>query len=124
MSKQSIVEEINNAVGAHGVWKLKLKTAISTGSSGNDVEKVKCDNLCDFGQWLYSDKITADLKQGKPYEVIKRLHAEFHEIAASVLIQVDKNESDKAKVILETDFAEKSSTLVRALSKWKAELSK
>ena len=52
MSAQAI-SEINNAIGAHGVWKLKLRTAIATGASDIEPKTVRCDDKCALGQWLY-----------------------------------------------------------------------
>lgn len=122
MSNQLIIEEIENAVRAHGMWKLKLKTAITTGRNESDASDVECDNLCVFGKWLYGPTITPQIAAGKPYEVIKRLHAEFHKCAGSVLRKVDVGQIDSAQEILDTEFAEKSNILVRALTKWKKEL--
>ena len=31
MNAQAIVEEVNNAIGAHGLWKMRLRTAINSG---------------------------------------------------------------------------------------------
>lgn len=122
MPNKLIIEEIENAVRAHGMWKLKLKTAITTGRNESDARDVECDNLCAFGKWLYGPTITPQIAAGKPYEVIKRLHAEFHKCAGSVLRKIDVGQIDGAQEILDTEFAEKSTILVRALTKWKKEL--
>lgn len=52
MSKNEMLEEVQNAIRAHGAWKLRLKTAIATGSSSLKVDDVARDDCCDFGKWL------------------------------------------------------------------------
>lgn len=122
MTNSLIIEEIENAVRAHGMWKLKLKTAITTGRNENNASDVECDNLCVFGKWLHGPTITPEIAAGKPYEVVKRLHADFHKCAGSVLKKIDLGQVERAQEILDTEFTDKSSILVRALSKWKKEL--
>lgn len=54
MQQTKMLEEIQNAMRAHGMWKLKLKTAISSGGATLDVDVVTRDGCCDFGKWMYS----------------------------------------------------------------------
>lgn len=122
MSNQLIVEEIKKALGAHGAWKLRLKTAVTTGRSQVSPSDVKCDNLCEFGKWLYGPTIDANTRAGKPYQVVKRLHAEFHECASRVMaLAVDGNKTE-ANNLLDGEYTEKSEKLARALNKWRGEL--
>ncbi len=118
-----MVAEIQNAIGAHGKWKFNLKLAVNNGKSDFEVEKVKVDNLCDFGKWLHGDHIDAQTKQGKPYEVVTRLHREFHLCASEVLRLALDGHKNRASDLLEGEFAERSAILVKALNKWKGELS-
>jgi len=122
MSHAQTVEEIQNAIRAHGKWKLRLKSAISTGSSDVGPDVVACDNLCDFGKWLHSDSIPADLRASAPYGVIKRLHAEFHQTAASVLKDALAGNTKQSQALLEGRFDDQSRNLIAVLSKWKGEL--
>ena len=122
MPNSKMLEEVQNAIRAHGTWKLKLKTAVACGSSSLKVSDVARDDCCDFGKWLYSDTIPAATKQGMPYQVVKRLHSEFHQCAGNVLKEATVGKPDVAKKLLDEQFADKSSTLVRALSKWKGEI--
>ncbi len=123
MSNRLLVQEINKAVGAHGVWKLKLRTAISRGSSDTPPSAVRCDNLCEFGKWLHSPTIDPAVRSSGSYQDAKRLHAEFHRCAARVLELALNKQKDEASAVLEGEFNEHSQKLVRALGKWKAELS-
>lgn len=122
MSKIDTIQEINEAIGTHGKWKLRLKTAISRGSSDITPDKVRRDNLCDFGTWLYGSKITPEIKAGKPYKVVKRLHGEFHVLAASVMQKAVDGQGTAAEQLLDGEFKDKSQILVKALTKWKREL--
>lgn len=122
MANERTLDEIQNAIRAHGAWKLRLKTAIKSGTSDATPETVGCDNLCEFGKWLHDDTMPAAMQAGMPYKVIKRLHAEFHETAATVLKHALNGETAKSQELLDGAFSEQSNKLVRALSKWKNEL--
>ena len=122
MSRADMVEQINNAIGAHGSWKLKLRVAMSTGASEIDPDRACRDDKCPFGRWIHGNEIDAVTKQGKPYQVVRRLHAEFHQTAANVLRHAITARKTKAEEIFAGEFAERSDKLVRALAKWKGEL--
>lgn len=118
----TFIKEINDAIGAHGAWKLKLRTAISVGKSDIEPATVRCDDRCAFGRWLYGPTIDGHTRSGKPYQVIHRLHAEFHQTAATVLESALAGRKAQATEILDGEFKERSEKLVRALTKWKGEL--
>lgn len=122
MAHERTLDEIQKAIRAHGMWKLRLKTAIATGSSEASPADVGCDHLCDFGKWLHDETMPAAIKEGMPYKVVKRLHAEFHQTAAAVLKAALAGNVPKAKELLDGGFAEQSEKLVRALTLWKTEL--
>lgn len=121
MDANDLVNQITNAIGAHGSWKIKLRTAVNTGESDQKPEDVMCDDKCVFGKWLNSDAIDSQTRAGAPYRAIKRLHAEFHICAASVLHKAVAGDKNGANAILEGDFAARSEKLVRGLLKWKNE---
>ncbi len=122
MSNAAMVQEINSAIGAHGAWKLKLRVAISTGTSEAAPEKVCKDDRCPFGRWIYGPTIDPETRAGKPYQVVRRLHAEFHQSAADVLRMALDSRKKEADALFQGPFAERSDKLVRALTKWKGEL--
>jgi len=117
-----MIKEINDAIGAHGAWKLKLRTAIMMGRSDTEPATVRCDDRCALGRWLYGASLDAQTRAGKPYQVVRRLHAEFHQSAATVLEDALAGRKDQAGQRLEGEFKERSDKLVRALTKWKGEL--
>ena len=121
-NNEKIISEIREAIHAHGTWKLRLSTAIATGMSDTDPHTVRCDNLCAFGQWLYGPSIDSATRIGKPYQVIKRLHAEFHDTASRVLHLALAGKKQEARSLMDGEYAQRSDKLIRALAKWRKEL--
>lgn len=122
MAHERTLDEIQKAIRAHGMWKLRLKTAVVTGASDVSPDAVGCDNLCDFGKWLHDETMPLDIQNGMPYKVVKRLHAEFHQTAESVLRSALSGDATAAQGLLDGPFTAQSDKLVRALTKWKNEL--
>ncbi len=122
MTETSMISQINDAVGAHGLWKMRLRAAIRTGTSDITPQAASCDDGCAFGKWLYGSQIIPSQKAGMPYQVIKRLHAEFHRSAGQVMSHALAGRTEQAETIMQEEFAERSEKLVRALAKWKREL--
>ena|SRR6218665_3572831 len=122
MHNDKIIDEITSAIGAHGAWKLRLRTAISHGSSDVTPEIVAKDDQCAFGKWLHGSSLDADIRAGKPYEVVQRLHADFHRCAGDVLRKAVSGQARDANTLFEGEFTERSQILVTALTKWKGEL--
>ncbi|MDR6852912.1 hypothetical protein J2Y54_002432 [Sphingomonas sp. BE123] len=122
MDGRDLLAQVQAAIGAHGAWKLKLSTAVTTGRSDDEPALVCRDDLCRFGVWLHGPDIDPVTRQGKPYQVIRRLHAEFHQCAGTVLDRVKRGDQTGARALLEGEYTERSATLIRALTKWKGEL--
>ncbi len=122
MDKAVLETELRNALGAHGIWKLKLRTALNTGSCDSDPATVARDDCCAFGKWLYGDGFDDQTKDGMPYKVVTRLHAEFHKTAAKVIERVKSGQMEAAHETLNGDFALQSKKLTLAIAKWRGEL--
>lgn len=116
-------EAIRDALGAHGAWKLRLKTAVMTGRGDITAAHAACDDRCAFGRWLYGPDLGEGMKTSKPYQVVRRLHAEFHQSAGAVLAAAERGDSTRAEELLGEDFDRRSEVLKRALMKWLGELS-
>lgn len=121
MSDNQLVSQIEDAIGAHGMWKMRLRTAVRTGKCDISAHDAGCDGKCKFGQWLYSTSLSPQLKAGMPYQVVKRLHAEFHQAAGEVLRDALDGRAPAAQSRLDGEFVQRSEKLVRALMKWKGE---
>jgi hypothetical protein len=88
---------------------------VSTGSNEIDPKSLR-DDRCPFGRT--GDTIDSATRQGKPYQVVRRLHAEFQESAANVLRNALSARKVEAEKVFTGEFTERSE-LVRALTKWK-----
>jgi len=113
------IQAIDTAIGAHGMWKARLKSAISTGKSEVPVATIKLDNQCAFGQWLYGSTLSATDKATPNYKTVKDLHAEFHKVAAKVADLALSGKKDDAEKILSTEFSTASIKLTAAMMEWK-----
>lgn len=122
MSNAELSQQINDAIGAHGMWKLRLRTAITVGKSDITPQVAGCDDQCAFGKWLYSGQINSVTRSGLPYQVVRRLHSEFHQSAGAVLQQAVSGNKGEAEALMLADFTPRSEKLVRALTKWKREI--
>jgi len=117
----SFNEQVQAAIGAHGMWKARLRQAMDSGSSEFKVDVVRLDDRCDFGRWLYGEA-----RQGHgsdpQFEVVRKLHAEFHAEAAKVLghaVAGNKGQA-KASMAMGGPFSRVSSSLIGALTSWRA----
>jgi len=117
----STQDQINVAIGAHAMWKTRLKSAIDSGSSEFSPSVVQQDNLCDFGKWLYGTAATS-LKSSPHYTKCVELHRQFHIIAARVLSLALGRKKDEAirSMNLQGEFAVASSSLTKAMMDWKS----
>ena len=122
MANERTLDEIQNAIRTHGMWKFRLKSAITSGKSDVTPEAAGCDDACEFGKWLHNGSMPAEIKNGTPHKVVTRLHAEFHQTAASVLKTALSGDTTRAKGLLDGVFKQQSDKLVSALTLWKSEL--
>ena len=81
MTNANLIYQIDEAIGAHGMWKMRLRAAMRTGKSDISAHEAGCDGNCKFGQWLNSTALSAEAKADVPYKVVKRVHADFHRSA-------------------------------------------
>lgn len=114
----SRTDEINKAIGAHGMWKQRLKAAIDASSSDVTVAQAGADNVCPFGTWFYG---LPAAERGEPNAAaVRTLHAQFHTEAAAVLKLALAGRKPEAEKALGTGgaFASKSSELTSAMMRW------
>ena len=115
----SIQDEIAKAIGAHGIWKMKLRTAIDTGKADAKAADVAKDNVCGFGQWLYGPTLPAAVRTSADYNAVRKLHADFHKCAGKVLECVGHGDKAKAEALMHGEYAKVSTDLTSAMMKWK-----
>lgn len=114
----SRTEEIQKAIGAHGMWKVRLRKAVETGQSEWTVAHVKADNNCDFGKWLHG--LPEHEKKAENWGKIRDLHAKFHEEAARILECAITGKKAQAADSLElgSPFTNASANLTSLMMKW------
>jgi hypothetical protein len=117
---QELLAQIKAAVGAHGMWKARLQSAISTGKSDFDAANVAKDDKCDFGKWLHGG-VSGAARSSASYNAVKAEHARFHAEAARVLSLALSGKRDEAKNAMAAGsaFAKISADLTREMMDWK-----
>lgn len=112
-------DQIQAAIGAHGLWKGRLAGAIQAGKCDCDVHKAERDDQCDFGKWLHGS-IDAASKAMPDYAKVKEQHARFHKEAAKVLRMALAGQKEEAQKAMLADYAKVSAELVKLLADWKS----
>ena len=114
---------IDKAIAAHGLWKVRLRDAIRTGTSGFQVETVRRDDQCEFGKWLIS--LPGSAKETDICRQVASYHAQYHQMVASILEHAVSGGKKEAEKAMENrgDLAELSSQLTQTMMTWKESLS-
>ncbi len=112
---------IQAAIWAHAGWKKRLKDVIESGRVDVPIAKIRADDQCDFGRWLYGREISAEEKASEQYRLVKELHAQFHQQAASVAeLAIHGKAAEATKAMdLFGDYSRASSKLTNALAEWR-----
>lgn len=116
--------ELNKAIKAHSMWKIRLKDAIDTGNSDISVTQAKDSHQCAFGKWL--DSLSLTDKALDDYKTIVPLHEKFHFEAGNVLqmaLSGQKDKAHKALTDITGDFLYTSAQLINRISDWKRKTS-
>jgi len=113
-------DEIKNAIGDHGIWKNKLRSAVDTGKIDVKISTIKSDVHCDFGKWLHRPSTTEKEKYSIHYQKVRDLHAAFHEKAALVAQHAVAGNKVAAMKMLDVngEYVEASATLTAAMIDW------
>ncbi len=113
--------EIDKAVGAHSMWKSRLKQAVETGKLDIPVATVRADNACAFGKWFCSSSVPEAVKQSTQYRSIQEMHAEFHQAAGKIAELALAGQRAEAEKLMAPGgvFVSVSAKLTSALMEWK-----
>lgn len=111
---------LKSALSAHANWTARLRAAIVSGKLDVAIPKVKADDQCQFGKWLFGEQLAAAEKQTENYLSVKQLHARFHEAAAKVAQYAITGQREAAEnaMNLASEYATVSSALADALNRW------
>jgi hypothetical protein len=113
---------LRDAMDAHAKWKLRLKTAMATRHSDISPEHAACDDRCAFGQWLYGPELDEEMRNSVPYLVVRKLHADFHKVAAVALEGALNGQRRTRDAQALAAFDACSAKLNRAMQKWLGEI--
>lgn len=121
-TQEEIVQQIDLAIGAHSLWKTRLRKAIETGESQYDLDTVRASDQCAFGKWL--DENIAELGRFADCAKAKDLHRRFHTCTAEVLGKALAGHPDAAQAAMESgsEFASVSTDLTRTMMNWKKDV--
>lgn len=122
MPDKALEEQFDQALLSHENWKKRLKRAIAEGRIDRPVEDIRACDCCEFGRWIEGEDISPMLKIGKPYQVTRRVHREFHEAAAEVARHALEGRAEEAEALMQGAYAESSEKLKRVLTLWRSEL--
>lgn len=122
MDNDRLNREIGDAITAHLVWKQRLVTAIERGDPRHSPIAAGSDRHCAFGQWLHGPTLAPEIQASRPYAVVRRLHTAFHRSAGLILSLVEQGQIKQAQLTLHREFSAQSDLLIRALQKWRREL--
>ncbi len=114
-------QEIDKAIGAHGMWKTRLSQAVDKGKIDTPPGIIRQNNQCDFGKWLQGPTITPQDKASQHYKTVNSLHTQFHQVAAQVAEAALSGKKTEAQNLLGTngEFTKISSKLTAAMMEWK-----
>ncbi len=113
---------LRDAMDAHAKWKLRLKTAMATRHSDISPEHAACDDRCAFGQWLYGPEVDEEMRTSVPYLVVRKLHADFHKVAAVALEGALNGQRRTRDAQALAAFDDCSAKLNSAMQKWLGEI--
>jgi len=113
---------IEAAIIAHQQWKVKLYEVINTGETSLNVNSVRKDNICLFGQWI--NNLTPEELDCGHYKKVKDYHTQFHIVAADILELAISGKRNEALDRLQDGFEydDISIRMTRALNAWKEKL--
>ena len=114
------VARIGEAIGAHGIYKMKLDRAINTGRTDFNPAEIGHDQKCSFGAWLHEHSVSTTMQNDPLYKEVRDKHATFHKEAGQVLSHALNNDVASASRLLNGAFDEHSHELVSLLTKWKS----
>jgi Chemoreceptor zinc-binding domain len=108
-----------DALSKHVCCKEMLRQAIDTGICEPPSCMIADEQMCEFGQWLYSSDCPDELKASPNYENTRKVHADFHTAAAEIMQLAEIGEKEQArKMIVEGAYPIQANNLRRELLEW------
>ncbi len=115
------LHEIEKALGAHSVLKLRLKGAIEGGRADAPFPGLK-PRECPFSKWLHGPTIAPSTRASAHFARVRDLHAQFHEAAVFALELAARGNRELALQELAGTFSQRHRALAQAMLEWKESL--
>jgi methyl-accepting chemotaxis protein len=97
-------------IGAHVLWKKRLLALLDgTSEEKLDPQTIGMDNQCALGKWIYGDGQA--FSRTTSYDTVRAMHAEFHRLAAEVVILYQNGKVPEAEQLLQRDYSKHSERL-------------
>lgn len=121
-ARAGIQTEIQQAIAAHGMWKVRMKQALRSGTIDQEPAAVRLDNQCAFGKWLHA--CPPAVKQTPFHGAVLRLHAEFHQVSSEVYAHLKAGRRADAEAMLapEGQWTLASVNLTSKMVEWQRSL--
>ena len=116
------VTDIEQAIQTHTQWMSQLRQAVLDALSGIDVQTVRADSHCEFGKWLRGPGLSANDRLTDHYLEVRRLHAEFHDLAGKIVELAAAGRVAEAYTLLYGEYITLSGRLILARRAWQASL--
>jgi hypothetical protein len=108
---------VDDAVKAHSLWKMKLAQYISKPDRSLNASVVGSANECELGKWINSEgKNYSNLPE---FAAMASSHTHFHKAAGDIIRKADAGVKVAEEIALggNSDFAAASTAIVQSLMK-------
>lgn len=95
-----IREDIEEAIHAHGAWKVKFRDFLS-GKESMDLSEIAHTEACELGMWLEAGG--RRLLKPEDYEEACKRHANFHQVAGEVVSRIKQKDFKAARQMIAAD---------------------
>jgi hypothetical protein len=114
--------QIEQAIGTHSLFKLRLKNAITSGRPEDSLVALGSHEDCPFGKWMTSAGIAPATRASTQFATVQQLHIAFHAAVAKVADMAVSGKANEAKAAIEKDgeFGIAATELLNAMQEWKA----
>jgi len=118
VDKLDRVTDIERAIANHALWMLRLREAVFQAHPPVDVDEVRAEDQCEFGKWLHGSRLSVEDRASSDYQDVRRLHADFHRLAAQVVELAASGKTRDAYDLLYGEYITMSGRLAIAMRAW------
>lgn len=112
--------QIEQALGTHGLFKLRLRQAIASGRLETATVSLGSHAECAFGKWMASPGVAPATRATPQFAQVQALHERFHQAAARVADLAASGHEAEAQAAMEKDgdFGVAASEFAAAMTDW------